>query len=1070
MATTAHDLLTQVLQERGFVRDGQPSPGLLDAARVDDSATKSLRYHHILTASDDPSYGNAPIDLVYEIPNMTDDIDAPGTPCIYFKALDDPSDGTVRTLRQLVWNQGRAPLLCIATHKDVRIYDSIARPQADDTDDTHLVAELRHIGDHLQGLQEFSRDKFDSGAFWKTQYGQRIERGQRVDAAMLDDLSATENLLISAGPPLPSEIAHALLGRAIFVKYLEDRGLLTPLFFADTYGYDSFTDLLSDHAATYSFFAWLRATFNGDLFPLEPDEEDTVKQSPHLRLVQQFLLGTDVRTGQMRLWPYRFDIIPVELISSIYEMFIHARDLATAETTSVHYTRLVTVELLLSVAMKGTTHTARVLDPACGSGVFLVEAFRRLAWLRAKEYGRRLHRDELHELLQSQIFGIDIDRDAVRIAAFSLYLTLLELDPEPQPLSDLRFPPLMFQPNRTSSSMADIPNLYVQDTCNTQHNFNRNAPFAQHDFDIIVGNAPWTSLKADAPRDPEDPISGRRWSWEYCQDHDIPDNKIDQAFLWRVRDFAGPQTRIALIVCSRLFYQESNRPVSDRFLDKFLSTNTIESVVNLSDLIWEKVLFGGASTTKLPASIIVYRANSPEASNDVLYITPKWYPTIRRQQSIVLLSDDINTISQRLLQETPWLWKSAFRGTPRDYRLLCKLQGLRSLEQLLADLGIEQGKQRSLGLTVGLQQQKFNPDLIDIPYLASGSKDRYAIDSSQLAPFGYNTVARRSSNTLLEEPVLLLHRSLDQGEHPLRVAVVESSTARGKITFSRMYYGISFRQAPAIAYRLNAILNSKLAYYMAFMFSSNLGWDRQLIEMGDWFQTRLPTSIVKEPWGDDENKPFSSAAWVEILGHEQRLREAARLGVQGGADVAAIQDELDRAIFDLYDLSEQEVALVEDTLRFGIDLYRNRYKRGVPPNALQSPREDDLMLYARCVATQLDELLGYSEMKLIATVCIFANDTNLCACRFRANASGDARTIDIAHLNGTEDILDNMSRDLRAKVADHLYVRRDLRVYVDDGFWIIKPAQKRLWSRAAALNDADSVLRDHLDITANGFD
>ena len=79
------------------------------------------------------------------------------------------------------------------------------------------------------------------------------------------------------------------------------------------------------------------------------------------------------------------------------------------------------------------SHTAKVLDPACGSGVFLVEAFRRLARLKAKRHGRALTRDELHELLGSQIFGMDIDRQAVYVTAFSLYLALLELDPDPQP-------------------------------------------------------------------------------------------------------------------------------------------------------------------------------------------------------------------------------------------------------------------------------------------------------------------------------------------------------------------------------------------------------------------------------------------------------------------------------------------------------------------------------------------------------------------------------------------------------------------------------------------------------------
>ena len=126
-------------------------------------------------------------------------------------------------------------------------------------------------------------------------------------------------------------------------------------------------------------------------------------------------------------------VAPIELISSIYEMFAHGEDSERAETQSVHYTRLCLVELMLSLAMTGMEDTVRVLDPACGSGVFLVEMFRRLAWAKARRLRRPLTREELHEMLRTQVFGIDIDRDAVYVAAFSLYLALLELDPDPQP-------------------------------------------------------------------------------------------------------------------------------------------------------------------------------------------------------------------------------------------------------------------------------------------------------------------------------------------------------------------------------------------------------------------------------------------------------------------------------------------------------------------------------------------------------------------------------------------------------------------------------------------------------------
>ena len=243
--------------------------------------------------------------------------------------------------------------------------------------------------------------------------------------------------------------------------------------------------MLNDINNTYRFFDWLRTTFNGDLFPVTQDEQETVMQT-HLGILYRFLSGHDMShypASQARLWPYSFETIPIELISSIYEMFAHESNQTAAESTSVHYTRFNLVELMLSLAMQGLTHTAKILDPACGSGVFLVEAFKRLARLKAKHYRRALTREELHQLLTSQVLASIFDRQAVYVAAFSLYLALLELDPDPQPPDALRLPRLLESevPNQGAA------NLHIQDFFNPEAAFNRSQPFFDHGFDLIVG-------------------------------------------------------------------------------------------------------------------------------------------------------------------------------------------------------------------------------------------------------------------------------------------------------------------------------------------------------------------------------------------------------------------------------------------------------------------------------------------------------------------------------------------------------------------------------------------------------
>ena|SRR5438128_2471246 len=112
---------------------------------------------------------------------------------------------------------------------------------------------------------------------------------------------------------------------------------------------------------------------------------------------------------------------------------------------------------------------------------------------------------------------------------------------------------------------------------------------------------------------------------------------------------------------------------------------------------------------------------------------------------------------------------------------------------------------------------------------------------------------------------------------------------------------------------------------------------------------------------------------------------------------------------------------------------------------------------------QLDDILHYGGLELTATIIEFNRATSLCACRFTQKKAGRDKKITIVRLNDIDDVIDQIARDLQTKVADHMYVQRSLRVYEDEGFWIIKGAQKRLWSESAALNDADTVLREHME-------
>ena len=1036
MSPTAHKVRDLLLRQGGFLRDdGRRRAGLIDIEEAQEQVDTYLRYNNLFHAM-----GTTPSspDLIYESPGLGD---SPAMPCGYIKVLQNPSTEEVAALRLRLWNHGRIPTLWIISPQSVRIYNAFARPIERDGQDwtSHLLGELHVIGDQLTELHNFHRSSFDNGSFWRAGEGRRISANQRVDQALLGDLQDTEALLRDQG--LSPTATHALLGRIVFVKYLEDRGVLRSEHFRPYDNATGFAELLSHESSTYTFFAWLHNTFNGDLFPQSHAEWHSVEQR-HLDIVRRFLSGHVMRNypnTQPRLWPYSFNIIPIELISSIYEMFAHAGNPSTAEAQSVHYTRFGLVELILSLTMRDLDDSARVLDPACGSGVFLVEAFRRLVWSKAKRLGRQLSRQELHSVLRSQIFGIDVDKDAVYMAAFSLYLALLEMDPDLRVPDALQFPHLM-----GSASNGNPRNLYVQDFLNVEHEFNLTSPFKDKGFDLIVSNPPWTAWNArTAPIDPDVRGQGFQWGLRYVRQHNIPDRKPDQAFMWRARDFAGSRSRIAMVVGSRVLHQVS--PTGKRWRDQFFETNTVHSIIDLSDLVNEGLLFGSESSTRLPASIIIFSPTPPDPTAELQYVAPKLYPGIRSRDEILLTSADVQILPQRLVREEPFRWKAVFRGTPRDIRLLYKLSTYKTLDVILNEVGSKTGVHRGRGITLGKGDQRDASDFRGLPFLAGNrTNPRFSLDVGELPLFSEPTVAKRSNQLKLTLPSLVLSRSLVN--HRPSVALADRVEGLNSLVIAQSYYGISFPQGAAwVANRINTILNSEFALYWTFMTGSELGVGRKLIEVHDWHGVPMPGDILTP----------NAESWVEALEHELILREHSRLLPMDHS----VQQALDRAVYSLYELSEQDIVLIRDTVQHTIDPYLTT----THTRAIRRPSAKQLYDYARRMCSQINAILEYAGERVTATICTFPDETQLRACRFAMRPLQEEAEIEEIRLEGIEPVVQGMSNTLRASVADNLYIQRDLRIYDEDGFWIIKPSEDRLWTEAAALNDADLVVSEHLE-------
>ena len=155
-------------------------------------------------------------------------------PAIMFFRLDemlgqntDVIEDAIRELHIKVWNTSRTPLFVVALPTELRIYSAYQKPSRDLqewTSKERWLKRVQRITRVAEVLKDFSRSEVESGRLFKEK-SQDFKRENRVDQWLLRNLRLLRQKL--EGNDLSKrEYVHALIGRSIFVRYLDDRGVL----------------------------------------------------------------------------------------------------------------------------------------------------------------------------------------------------------------------------------------------------------------------------------------------------------------------------------------------------------------------------------------------------------------------------------------------------------------------------------------------------------------------------------------------------------------------------------------------------------------------------------------------------------------------------------------------------------------------------------------------------------------------------------------------------------------------------------------------------------------------------
>lgn len=484
-----------------------------------------------------------------------------------------------------------------------------------------------------------------------------------------------------------------------------------------------------------------------------------------------------MKERQRLLWRhYSFDVIPLEFISSVYEEFV--------TSSSAHYTPGFLVDFILDGVLpwNGEEWDLKILDPACGSGIFLVKAYQRLIqrWKNAHP-GETPGTPLLRKILERNLFGVDIDPHAVRVASFSLYLTMCdEVDPKNY-LRNTKFPRL--RGNRLVHSDFFVEGVDGFDTASDAGK-----------YDLTIGNAPWG----------KDTITPAAESWANSKEHnwDVANNAVGTLFMAKAAKLTKDAGRVSMIQpASSLLFNTTGTTV--RFRNKFFSEYSVSEVVNLSALRFE--LFGvarKASKSTSPPCIVTFSPTPPDTER-ITYVCPKNaiakenFETSESTYAVVVEPSDVSWINRTECSDST-VWTSLAWGGRRDLALIRKLSLFTSLKELEDTQRIVTRR----GVSRGESTQKRQPAILDMPIVENDDAiDLYSkyLPAAEL-PLNDDDLTHKADSVDMSAfalPQLIVKQSWQKLTSRFKCLIVDSNAALGPVFCTRSYFSIHVREDAA---------------------------------------------------------------------------------------------------------------------------------------------------------------------------------------------------------------------------------------------------------------------------------
>ncbi|WP_027375664.1 HsdM family class I SAM-dependent methyltransferase [Kaistella palustris] len=605
---------------------------------------------------------------------------------IYDCTHADLSENHLSEIQKKVWSNGAVPIVCVFHKTEVIILDCTQHTTA-----RNKPVYLATIKLAVKAQQLYNSNfavKIKTGAFWAEN---SVKNDFKFNASSYDILiqwirEITRQIAFS-NSDADEQVIKKIIIQSIMIKYLEERkdpdgnSSFNQKYFQKYGNCSEFVDVLSN-GNFVALLEDLQRDLNGNLFDWNTEEKKIIPGLNLNSLVEALKAYKRPEESHNQVLElirfYEFSYIPVELISRIYEEFLAGGDDALfnqkekKKQEGIYYTPSHLAQLLVDEIMplhdynKVNIKKFTVLDPACGSGIFLVLAFKRLVqWWRLQNDLKKPKIKTLKNILNS-IYGVDKEYQATKLAAFSLCLALCdELSPK-QIIDELKFTDLT--ENQVLHCDFFIEHLLEKENL-TESLLQQKSAFSKirnKKFSRIIGNPPFDRGALDA--------YSRMWERENIE---IPQGQIALKFLSEALEFLEVGGLQCLIIkSSSLLYNSS----SIEYKEKLFSNYNVLQILDFTPLGRNNSLWDGADVA---SAAIFIRNEKPNFSKNILHLVFRRTKAVKERIVFEVDDYDFHFVKRNDAINNPFIWKNNLLGGGRIISLVSKSNVLNSFQEYL---------------------------------------------------------------------------------------------------------------------------------------------------------------------------------------------------------------------------------------------------------------------------------------------------------------------------------------------------------------------------------------------------